>query len=343
MIRPLLEGTFMRTLRLTLAVAALAALSSAAPAQTAPNPQPTPPEATPAAAPDPVVAKVGTTEVHLSDISEAAATLPEQYRSMPAPMLFPMLLDQVVDRKALVALAQRQGLDKDARVQRQLALAADMALQNALLSRTIGPTLSDAALHARYDHDIAGKPGEEEVHARHILVATEDEAKKIITELKAGGDFAALAKAHSTDPGAAQGGDLGFFKKGDMLPEFAEAAFALQPGQIADAPVHTRYGWHVIKVEERRTAPVPTFEQSQEELRQQIIHEGVQKVIQEALAGVTVVKFNADGSVPKPDATPTPPAGPAAATPPGDATPPAAAAPPPPPATSPGDAAPTKP
>jgi peptidyl-prolyl cis-trans isomerase C len=319
MIRPLLEGTFMRTMRLTVAAVALAALATAAPAQTAPNPPPALPEAaTPAARPDPVVARVDKAEIHLSDIGNAAASLPDQYRNMPPPVLYPMLLDQAVDRKALVALARRQGLDKDPLVQRQLALADEMALQNVLLSRVVGPQVSEQALHARYDHDIAGKPGEDEVHARHILVADEDEAKKIIAELKAGGDFAALAKAHSTDPGGAQGGDLGFFKKADMLPEFAEAAFALQPGQIVDAPVHTRYGWHVIKVEERRQAPVPTFEQAQEELRQEMIREGVQKVIEEALAGVTVVKFNADGTVPKPGDTAAPPpaAGPAAAVPP---------------------------
>jgi peptidyl-prolyl cis-trans isomerase C len=310
-------------MRLTIAAAALAALATAAPAQTAPNPPAAPPEAaTPAAKPDPVVAKVDQIEIHLSDISDAASALPEQYRNMPAPMLFPMLLDQVVDRTALVALARKQGLDKDPKVQRQVALAEDMALQNALLSRTIGPQLSDAALHARYDHDIASKPTEDEVHARHILVASEDEAKKIIAELKAGGDFAALAKAHSTDPGGAQGGDLGFFKKGDMLPEFADAAFALKPGETVEAPVHTRYGWHIIKVEERRKAAVPTFEQSQDELRQQMIHEGVQKEIQEALAGVTVAKFNADGSVPKPEDANPPPAAAEPAPPAGDAAPP---------------------
>jgi len=308
----------MRTMRLTVAAVALAAFSTAALAQTAPNPPPAPAEAaTPTVKPDPVVAKVDKAEIHLSDVSDAVASLPDQYRNMPAPMLYPMLLDQAVDRKALVALARRQGLDKDPQVQRQLALAEEMALQNALLARMVGPQVSEQAMHARYDHDIAGKPGEEEVHARHILVADEDAAKKIIAELKAGGDFAALAKTHSTDPGGAQGGDLGFFKKADMLPEFAEAAFALQPGQITDAPVHTRYGWHVIKVEERRQAPPPTFEQAHDELREQMIHEDVQKVVQEAIAGVTVTKFNADGTVPKPSnaAAPQPAAGPSDAAP----------------------------
>ena len=138
----------------------------------------------------------------------------------------------------------------------------------ALCSREIGPLVTDEAVRARYERDLAGKPGEPEVHARHILVATEADADAIIAELKKGGDFAAIAKARSTDPGAAQGGDLGWFKQGDMLPEFSAVAFALQPGQITDNPVHTRYGWHVIKVEERRAAPPPSFEQARDELAQ---------------------------------------------------------------------------
>ena len=122
-----------------------------------------------------------------------------------------------------------------------------------MLSKEVGPTITDAALHARYDKDIAGKPGEEEVHAKHILVDNEDQAKKIIADLKGGADFAALAKQYSKDPGAAQqGGDLGFFKKDEMVPEFATAAFAMKPGQVSQQPVHTQFGWHVIMVVERR-------------------------------------------------------------------------------------------
>jgi peptidyl-prolyl cis-trans isomerase C len=182
-------------------------------------------------------------------------------------------------------------------VQRQIADAEDRALENAILTKQVGPTVTDAALHARYDKDMAGKPGEEEVHAKHILVDNEDQAKKIIADLKGGADFAALAKQYSKDPGAAQqGGDLGFFKKDEMVPEFAAAAFALQPGQISPEPVHTQFGWHVILVVERRRAQPPTFEQARDELRQQMIKEGVKKAVAQARADVSVEKFNLDGS-----------------------------------------------
>jgi peptidyl-prolyl cis-trans isomerase C len=329
----------MRIIRLTVAAAALAALNigtsayaaDPAPAASqggaasapAPNPAPAPAQAAPggksaekpAEKTDPVVARVAGKEIHLSDISEIAANLPEEYRNMPRQMLYPMLLDQAIDRQALILSARKQGLDKDPAVQRQMQRAADNALQNALITREVGPKVTEAAVRARFDSDIASKPGEEEVHARHILVASEDEAKKLIAELKGGADFAALAKAHSTDPAAQNGGDLGFFKKSDMLPEFSGVAFSLKPGEVADKPVQTRYGWHVIKVEERRTASPPTFEQARDELRQQMIQEGVQEAVKQARANLPVEKFNPDGSPqratdtaepPSPEAAPAP-------------------------------------
>jgi peptidyl-prolyl cis-trans isomerase C len=112
---------------------------------------------------------------------------------------------------------------------------------------------------------------EEEVHARHILVASEDEAKAIVAQLKGGADFAAIAKEKSKDPGAANGGDLGYFTKDQMVPEFAEAAFKLDKGQISD-PVHTQFGWHIIKVEDKRTKPTPSFDQVKGQIENFVAH-----------------------------------------------------------------------
>ena len=261
---------------------------------------------------DPIVAKVNDHAIRQSDVKAAAETLPESARGMPGPVLLPMLLDQVIDGQALLISARKSGLDKDPAVSRQMTDASDRALQSALIGREVGPTLTEAAVRARYDRDIASKPGEEEVHARHILVAEEAEAKKIIAELKKSGDFAALAKKYSTDPsGAAQGGDLGFFRQGEMVPEFATAAFAMKPGETTLVPVHTQFGWHVIKLEERRTAPPASFEQSRDELRQKLIQEGVTAVIARARAGVKVEKFNMDGSVPTATDSAVPPPAPA--------------------------------
>ncbi|MBV8592193.1 MAG: peptidylprolyl isomerase, partial [Acetobacteraceae bacterium] len=228
---------------------------------------------------DPVVAKVNNQEVRMSDLNDTARTLPEQLRNLPPQMLYSMLLNQLIDRKALAIEAKREGLDKDPAVQRQMEDAADRALQNALIQKEVGPKITEEAVKARYEQEIAGKPGAEEVHARHILVPTEDEAKKIIAQLKAGSDFAALAKASSKDPGASQGGDLGWFKQSDMVPEFAAAAFALKPGQYTETPVHTQFGWHVIQVLEKRRAEPPSFDQAKDQLRQKMIQEGVQKTV----------------------------------------------------------------
>ena len=261
---------------------------------------------------DLVLAKVDGHEIRMSDISIAAQGLPDQLKNMPPTVVLPMLLDQLIDRFALAAQARKAGLDKQADVQRQMQAAADRTLQGAYVTREISPKVTDEALRARYDRDIAGKPGAEEVHARHILVAKEDEAKKIIAELKKGGDFAALAKKHSTDPGAQQGGDLGFFKKDDMVPEFAEAAFALKKGEITQAPVKTQFGYHVIKLEERRASPPPSFEDAHDDLRQKAIQEAYQELAKTARAGVKIERFNSDGTVPSltDTAEPPPPAKP---------------------------------
>ncbi len=285
--------------------AAAAAPPAAAGAPTAAATQAAPPA-------DPVVAKVGGTEIHLSDLSEAAQTLPDEMRSMPPQVLYPMLLDQMVDRQALVIQADKEGLEKQPQVEKALDRARDQVLQNAILTQEIGPLVTDAALHAKYDAEYANKPGEEEVHARHILVPTEDEAKKIIAQLDKGADFATLAKQQSKDPGAQNGGDLGWFKKGDMVPEFATAAFALQPGKYTETPVKTQFGYHVIKVEETRVSAPPTFEQSRAELRQQVIQAGVKQALEKARAGLPIEKFNVDGTpmtaaaaTPEPTSTPT--------------------------------------
>lgn len=282
-----------------IAGACLLSSSGAVFAQGTPPAAPAPaPEAAAPATPGPatVIARVNGQPITLADVADAAKNLPPQAQAMPGPVLMPIVIDQLVDRYALVNAARKQGLDKDPNVQRQMAAASDRALQSALIAKEVGPQLSEEAIRARYDRDIAGKPGEEQVHARHILVPTEAEAKDIIAQLKKGADFTALAKQKSKDPGAAQGGDLGFFKKGDMVPEFAEAAFALKPGQVTQTPVKTQFGWHVIKVDERKRDEPPTFEQAHDELRQRMIQEDVQKVLADARQGVTIERFNLDGT-----------------------------------------------
>ncbi|MBC9208417.1 peptidylprolyl isomerase [Roseomonas aerophila] len=267
---------------------------AATPAPATPG-TPAPATAQPAEA-DPVVARVDGAEIRRSDVTATIAQLPPELRAAPEAMLFPLVVDQLVTQQALVAAARAQKLNEDPEVQARIRRAEDQELQQALLRREIAPLLTEEALRARYQRDIAGKPGEEEIHARHILVASEDEAKKVLAEVRRpGADFAAIARTRSTGPGTEQGGDLGFFKKGDMVPEFAEAAFALQTGQISE-PVRSAFGWHVIKVEERRTAAAPTFEESAEQLRQAAFEEAVNATVTRISAAAKVERFNEDGS-----------------------------------------------
>jgi peptidyl-prolyl cis-trans isomerase C len=247
--------------------------------------------------PDPVLAKVNGQAIHLSELKAAAETLPPQARGMPPQQLYPLLLDQLIDARALLVEAKATGLDKDPDVQHTMQMASDRALESSLLNKVIRPQVTDEAIKARYDEQYAGKSGEAEVHARHILVGDEATAKKIIAELKKGGDFAALSKQYSKDPSAAQqGGDLGFFKKTDMVPEFADAAMALKDKEITPVPVKTQFGYHVIQTLEHRTAAAPPFEQVHDELRQQIVQAAVQKEVASARGQVTVERFNMDGS-----------------------------------------------
>ncbi len=257
---------------------------------------------------DPVLAKVNGQPIHLSELRAAAETLPPQARALPPQQLYPMLLDQLIDAQALLVEAKKTGLDKDPEVQKAVQAAADRALESAMLNKAVRPQVTDEAVKARYDQEYAGKPGEEEVHARHILVGDEATAKKIIAELKKGGDFAALSKQYSKDPSAAkQGGDLGFFKKTDMVPEFADAAFALKDKEITPEPVKTQFGYHVIQTLEHRTAPPEPFDQVRDELRQKMVQAAVQKEVAAARGQVTVERFNMDGSPIKATDTAEPP------------------------------------
>ena len=288
------------------AATSLLALAAGA-AMAAPPPAAAPVAATPGAPgapanPNPLIASVNGQQIHLSDVRTAAQGLPDEMRNYPPQMLFPMVVNQLIDQKALVAEAHSEKLQDDPRVQALMQTAADTALQNALLSKVVGPQITDDKLHAAYDAQYGNKKGEPEVHARHILVATEAQADDVIKQLKHGADFATLAKKVSTDKGSAEanGGDLGWFKKGDMLPEFSAAAFAMKKGEVSTTPVHTHYGFHVIQVLDTRVSPPQAFDTVKDQLRQQLIQAAVRGEVNQALTRVKVVHYNPDGTVQTP-------------------------------------------
>jgi peptidyl-prolyl cis-trans isomerase C len=248
---------------------------------------------------DPVLARVDGIEIRQSDLEAELRRLPDELRGMPVQAIQPLLLDQIITQKALVAAARAAGLDRDAEVAARIRRAEEETLQQALLMREVQPLMTEEALRARFARELAARPAEEEVHARHILVPSEAEARAALAEVRRpGADFAEVARRRSTGPGAREGGDLGFFKRGDMIPEFEQAAFALQAGEIAANPVRTQFGWHVIRVEARRAAPQPSFEESREALRQQAFEEGVNGAVERIRNAARVERPGADGARP---------------------------------------------
>jgi peptidyl-prolyl cis-trans isomerase C len=250
-----------------------------------------------AQAPDPVVARVGGEEIRLSQLRAAVQDLPEELRNAPQTMLLPVLLDQMIASRAIIAAARAEGLQNSEEVRARVRAAEDEALQEALIRRELAPLLTEEALRARYQRDMIDAPREEQVSARHILVPTEAEARAIAIEARRPGvDFADLARRRSTGPGARDGGDLGFFRRGDMIPEFAEAAFALQPGQITEAPIRTQFGWHVIRVEARRALEPPPFEDARADIRARVFEESVGRIVERFRSAANVERFNLDGT-----------------------------------------------
>jgi peptidyl-prolyl cis-trans isomerase C len=299
---------------LALAVALCAASPLSAQQPTPPGPAAAPAPAAAIAPADTVVARVDGQPITMADLTAAAQELPQELRATPPQVLLPLLLDQVIAGRAVTAAARRAGLDQDPAVRARIRRAEEQELQQAWLTAEIGSRISDEAVRARYDQQIASRPAEEEVHARHILVPTESAAREALAEVRGGADFADVARRRSTGPGSAEGGDLGFFRRGDMVPEFATAAFALQPGQISENPVQSPFGWHVIKVEERRQTPPPPFEEVAQAVRQQLVQAEVQAAVERARAAARIERFNLDGSAPRPtdSAEPPAPAAPAA-------------------------------
>jgi peptidyl-prolyl cis-trans isomerase C len=216
---------------------------------------------------------------------------------MPPQMLYPLLLDQLITQQALVNAARAQGLDRNPEVQARLRRAEEETLQQALISRAVAGEATEEKLRERYQRQVASRPAEEEVRARHILVPTEAEARAALEEVRRpGADFAEVARRRSTGPGSREGGELGWFKRGDMIPEFAEAAFGLRPNEVVQAPVRTQFGWHVIKVEDRRATPAPPFEEVRDSLRQQALEEAVGAAVERIRGAAQVERFNMDGT-----------------------------------------------
>ena len=221
---------------------------------------------------DPVIARANGVDIHESDLAVAEDEIGSNIPNMSPEQKRQYLITYLADVIVLSQTAERQNLGDSPEVKRQLSFDRSKVLMEALLQKTGRAAVTDEALHKVYEDAVKQMKGEQEVHARHILVATEQEAKDIEAALKGGADFAKLARDKSKDPsGASTGGDLGWFTKDQMVPEFSDAAFKLAKGQISN-PVHTQFGWHIIKVEDKRVKPTPTYDEVKGQLENYVAH-----------------------------------------------------------------------
>jgi peptidyl-prolyl cis-trans isomerase C len=219
---------------------------------------------------NPVLAKVNGAEIRASDVALAEEELGPSLAQMDPAAKKENVLSFLIDMKIVSKEAEDKKIADRDDFKTRLAFARNRLLMDNLLAVEGKAATTDENMKKVYEDAAKQISGEQEVHARHILVETEDQAKKIAEELKKGADFAELAKKESKDPGASDGGDLGFFTKDQMVPEFSAAAFALEPGKISD-PVKTQFGWHVIKVEEKRTRKAPDFEQVKPQIETYVV------------------------------------------------------------------------
>ena len=226
-----------------------------------------------------LVAKLNGEDIYLDEVLRLVEKLPEEVRQQPLEAYFDRLVDDIVDSRLAATAGNDAGLTNDERVIEQMSIAAQRVLAEAWINSELRKSITDEAVQQAYDIFVADEQSRHEVRARHILVKDKAEAEAVISELQGGADFAELAKKRSTGPSGPNGGDLGYFPRGAMVPAFESAAFALEAGNFTQTPVQTQFGWHIILVEEKRIAEAPTIEELAPQLRQNLISQNLGRLL----------------------------------------------------------------
>lgn len=243
---------------------------------------------------DKVVARIDGVAITEDDLKAAQDDIGGSMPQLDAAQKRKYLIDYTLDLKLLARAAEKQKMGEGPAFARKLAYLKDRALMESIMSKEADAATTGDKLQKFYDEAIKGLPSEEEAHARHILVPEEADAKKVVDRLKAGEDFAKVAGEVSKDPGSGKdGGDLGWFTKDRMVKEFAEAAFALKPGELS-APVKSQFGWHVIKLEGRRTKPAPALADVKDELSSYMQKKAQQELIMKLRAEAKIERLEGE-------------------------------------------------
>ena len=221
---------------------------------------------------------------------------PTRFKAYPLETIYGELLEKLIGFKLIVHAARKDNLANDKQYKEQMANIGEKILRQLYVERRFRREITEALLRQRYDEEIKSLPPRDEIKARNILVDSEETARAIIEEIKAGADFATVAKEKSKGRKADEGGALGYRTRDEMLPEFSDAAFALRIGSISEEPVKSAYGWHVIMVEDRRIARPPTFDEFRNRLQAQLSNEIYADMVHELTTKFTVERFNLDGT-----------------------------------------------
>src|ERR1700761_8393864 len=248
---------------------------------------------------NPVLAKVNGSEIRQSDVALAEEELGPSLAQMDPATKDENVLSFLIDMKIVSKAAEDKKVQDSEDFKKRLAFTRNRLLMDSLLASEGKTATNDEAMKKVYEDASKQISGEEEVHARHILVETEDEAKAVKAELDKGGDFAELAKKKSKDPGASDGGDLGFFTKDQMVPEFSAVAFSLEPGKISD-PVKSQFGWHIIKVEEKRNRKPPEFDQVKSQIEAYVTRKAQADYVAKLREGAKIERMDQAANTPGP-------------------------------------------
>jgi peptidyl-prolyl cis-trans isomerase C len=266
--------------------------------------------AAPVRAEDKVLAKVNGAEIKQSDVTLAEEELAPSLAQMDPATKDENVLSFLIDMKIVSKAAEDKRIADTDEFKRRLTFTRNRLLMDSLLASEGKAATTDAAMKQVYEDASKQIAGEQEVHARHILVETEDEAKAVKAELDKGADFAELAKKKSKDPGASDGGDLGFFTKEQMVPEFSAVAFSLEPGKISD-PVKSQFGWHIIKVEEKRNRKAPEFDQVKGQIETYVTRKAQAEYVGKLREAAKIERMEKPAETAKSDTKPADPAKPA--------------------------------
>jgi peptidyl-prolyl cis-trans isomerase C len=245
---------------------------------------------------DPIVAKANGKEFKRSDLLALVQQLGPEVQQIPMASIYPQLLDRLIQAHLVTEAGYKAKLQDSGDVKKQMKLAEEQIVQQAWLRGEIDKRLTSDKLKVAYDKWMKENPPQEEVRARHILVAKKEDADAIIKQIKGGADFAKLAAEKGTDGTKDSGGDLGYFVKDQMVKPFADAAFAMKPGEVSQAPVKTDFGYHVIKLEDKRKQTPPTLEQATPQLRPAVAQQIAGELLDGLQKAAKIERFNMDGS-----------------------------------------------